>query len=69
MAVLFVSGIIEAFVTPSGLPTSARVAIGITAEAGFLRRWVCVWAGRRSTRGASGDVDAGYLEDRVATQE
>ena len=32
VAVLFVSGLIEGFVTPSGLPTEARVAIGILAE-------------------------------------
>ena len=36
VAVLFVSGIIEAFVTPSGLPTWARVGIGITAELAFF---------------------------------
>src|SRR6188474_3426056 len=36
VAVLLVSGVIEAFVTPSGLPTWARVGIGITAEAAFM---------------------------------
>ena len=30
------SGFIEAFVTPSGLPTWARVGIGITAELAFF---------------------------------
>ncbi len=34
--VLLVSGVIEAFVTPSGLPTWARVGIGIAAELAFL---------------------------------
>ena len=37
VVVLLVSGIIEAFVTPSGLPTWARVGIGVLAEAGLLR--------------------------------
>jgi uncharacterized membrane protein SpoIIM required for sporulation len=32
---LLVSGVIEGFVTPSGLPTAARVGIGVLAEAGF----------------------------------
>ena len=35
--VLFVSGAIEGFVTPSGLPTWARIAIGVAAEAGLPR--------------------------------
>ena len=34
--VLFVSGAIEGFVTPSGLPTWARITIGILAELAFL---------------------------------
>lgn len=33
---LAVSGVIEAFVTPSGLPTWARIAIGVLAEACFV---------------------------------
>jgi uncharacterized membrane protein SpoIIM required for sporulation len=33
---LAVSGVIEAFVTPSGLPTAARIGIGVLAEAGFV---------------------------------
>ena len=36
VAVLFVSGVIEAFVTPSSLPTAARVGIGIVAELCFF---------------------------------
>ena len=35
--VLLVSGIIEAFVTPSGLPTWGRIAIGVAAEVGVPR--------------------------------
>ncbi|MEJ2871620.1 stage II sporulation protein M [Actinomycetospora sp. OC33-EN08] len=36
VGVLLVSGIIEAFVTPSGLPTWARIGIGVVAELVFL---------------------------------
>jgi len=64
--VLMVCGAIEAFVTPSGLPTWARVGIGITAELAFLT-YVFVLGRQASQRGATGDIDARYLEDRVAT--
>lgn len=36
VVLLLISGLIEAFVTPSGLPTAARVGIGITVWIGFL---------------------------------
>lgn len=66
VAVLLVSGIIEAFVTPSGLPTWARVGIGVTAELLFLT-YVYV-AGRAAyRRGHSGDVEDRGLPDTVAT--
>jgi uncharacterized membrane protein SpoIIM required for sporulation len=65
--VLMVSGVIEAFVTPSGLPTWARVGIGITAELAFFA-YVFVVGRQAHNRGATGDIDARYLEDRVATQ-
>ena len=65
--VLVVSGAIEAFVTPSGLPTWARVGIGVTAELAFFA-YVFVVGRQAYQRGATGDVDARYLEDRVATQ-
>ncbi|MYY05538.1 MULTISPECIES: stage II sporulation protein M [unclassified Streptomyces] len=55
--VLFVSGIIEAFVTPSGLPTWARITLGTTAEALFLA-YVYVLGGRAARAGEAGDVDA-----------
>jgi hypothetical protein len=64
--VLMVSGVIEAFVTPSGLPTWARVGIGITAELAFFA-YVFVLGRQAHRRGVTGDVDARYLEDRVAT--
>jgi uncharacterized membrane protein SpoIIM required for sporulation len=66
VGVLFVSGLIEAFVTPSPLPTWARIGIGVVAEAGFLAYVFVV--GRRAVRdGHTGDLAAGALQDRVAT--
>ncbi|MGW1790845.1 stage II sporulation protein M [Streptomyces tubercidicus] len=62
-AVLFISGALEGFVTPSGLPTWARIGIGITAELAFLL-YVYVLGGRAVRAGATGDVD---LSDREAT--
>jgi uncharacterized membrane protein SpoIIM required for sporulation len=67
VAVLFVSGVIEAFVTPSPLPTWARVGIGILAEAVFFA-YVFVLGRNAFLRGQTGDIDAALLEDRVATQ-
>lgn len=67
VAVLFVSGCIEAFVTPSGLPTWARIGIGVLAEAVFLT-YVFVLGRQAHRRGQTGDIDASLLEDRVATQ-
>jgi uncharacterized membrane protein SpoIIM required for sporulation len=64
--VLFVSGLIEAFVTPSGLPTWARIGIGILAETAFFA-YVFVLGRAAYHRGETGDVDASLLEDRVAT--
>ena len=65
--VLAISGIIEAFVTPSGLPTWARVGIGIVAELAFFAYVFVVGRGAYA-RGHTGDIDAALLEDRVATQ-
>ncbi|MFI7012023.1 stage II sporulation protein M [Streptomyces sp. NPDC050145] len=55
--VLFVSGAIEGFVTPSGLPTWARIGIGIAAELAFLL-YVYVLGGRAVREGESGDLEA-----------
>jgi uncharacterized membrane protein SpoIIM required for sporulation len=53
--VLFVSGLVEAFVTPSPLPTWARLAIGVVVEVLFLA-WV-YGPGRRAHRaGVTGDL-------------
>lgn len=54
--VLFVSGVIEAFVTPSGLPTWARIGIGTAAELIFLA-YVWVYGRRAVLGGEVGDVD------------
>ncbi|MGA4953968.1 stage II sporulation protein M [Streptomyces lydicamycinicus] len=61
-AVLFISGALEGFVTPSGLPTWGRIGIGIAAELAFLL-YVYVLGGRAVRAGATGDVD---LADRGA---
>ena len=60
--VLLVSGAIEGFVTPSGLPTWARVAIGIVAEAAFFA--YVFGLGRRAYRsGVTGDVARSAVGD------
>ncbi len=53
--VLLVSGIVEAFVTPSGLPTWARITIGVVVEVLFLA-WVFVLGRRAHLAGETGDV-------------
>jgi uncharacterized membrane protein SpoIIM required for sporulation len=67
VGVLAVSGLIEAFVTPSPLPTWARIAIGCLAELTFLA-YVFVLGRRAVARGHTGDLDPLLLEDRVAAQ-
>ena len=62
VGVLAVSGVIEAFVTPSGLPTAVRIGIGAVAEIAFLTYVVVL--GRRGVRaGATGDLPAEERED------
>jgi uncharacterized membrane protein SpoIIM required for sporulation len=67
VAVLLVSGLIEAFVTPSPLPTWARIGIGITAELVFFA-YVFVLGRNAVARGHTGDIAPALLEDRAATQ-
>ncbi|HET6503063.1 MAG TPA: stage II sporulation protein M [Amycolatopsis sp.] len=62
--VLLVSGVIEAFVTPSPLPTWARIGIGVLAEAAFLS-YVFVLGRRAARAGFTGDVDARYRGDAL----
>ncbi|MCY7289950.1 MAG: stage II sporulation protein M [Cryobacterium sp.] len=68
VVVLGISGVVEAFVTPSPLPTWARIGIGVLVEVAFIAyvftvgRWAC-------QRGATGDVaarDAGDTAPAVA---
>ena len=67
VVVLLVSGVLEAFVTPSGLPTWARITIGVLAELAFFA-YVFVVGRRAAARGVTGDVDDADREDEaVAT--
>ena len=60
VVVLLVSGVVEAFVTPSPLPTWARIGIGALVWIGFL---AYVWIfGRAAER----DGDLGDVTDRAA---
>ncbi|MGJ6966347.1 stage II sporulation protein M [Streptosporangium sp. G11] len=56
VVVLLVSGMIEGLVTPSGLPTWARIGIGVVAEAAFLA-YVIFFGRRAVAEGESGDVE------------
>jgi uncharacterized membrane protein SpoIIM required for sporulation len=64
VAVLMVSGIIEAFVTPSPLPTWARISIGVCVEVAFLT-YVVVLGSRAVRAGETGDVEAALRGDTV----
>jgi uncharacterized membrane protein SpoIIM required for sporulation len=55
IVVLLISGVIEAFVTPSPLPTWARILIGALAEAAFLS-YVIVFGRRASAAGLTPDM-------------
>ncbi|WP_067172621.1 stage II sporulation protein M [Microtetraspora niveoalba] len=56
VVVLLVSGLIEAGVTPSGLPTWARIGIGALAEVLFLV-YVVVFGRRAARAGETGDIE------------
>ena len=61
--VLLVSGVVEAYVTPSPLPTWARIAIGAAVWLLFVAYVVVL--GRRAVRaGETGDVRREYAGDR-----
>ncbi|MFL6070531.1 MAG: stage II sporulation protein M [Actinomycetes bacterium] len=53
---LLVSGVIEAFVTPSGLPTWVRIGIGVVALSGFIT-YVGVLGRRADRAGIEPDLD------------
>jgi uncharacterized membrane protein SpoIIM required for sporulation len=61
---LFVSGVIEGFVTPSHLPASVKIALGACALAAFLG-YMLVVGGRAFRAGETGDLPE---TDRGATQ-
>lgn len=62
VVVLFVSGLIEAFVTPSPMPTWARISLGAVVWLGFLGYVVVL--GRRAVRsGEHGDLDVELAGD------
>ncbi len=56
VVVLLISGLIEAGVTPSGLPTWARIGIGALAEVLFLA-YVIVFGRRALRAGETGDIE------------
>jgi uncharacterized membrane protein SpoIIM required for sporulation len=55
IVVLLISGLIEAMVTPSPLPTFMRIAIGTLAEVGFLA-YIIHFGRKGVAAGESGDV-------------
>jgi uncharacterized membrane protein SpoIIM required for sporulation len=63
IVVLLVSGLVEAFVTPSPLPTWARIALGATVWIAFLA-YVTILGRRAEEAGDLGDV-----ADRAATTD
>jgi uncharacterized membrane protein SpoIIM required for sporulation len=64
VAVLFVSGIVEAFVTPSGLPTWARIGIGVAVWSAFLG-YVTRYGRPAALAGETGDLRGELVEDRL----
>jgi len=64
VGVLLVSGVIEAFVTPSPLPTWARIAIGAMVEIAFLA-YVFVLGRRAALAGEMGDIGEWLRADPV----
>ena len=63
VVVLLVSGLVEAFVTPSPLPTWARILVGATVWIAFLA-YITVFGRRAELAGDLGDVG-----DRAAITE
>jgi uncharacterized membrane protein SpoIIM required for sporulation len=62
---LGVSGVIEAFVTPSSLPTWARITIGAVAVAAFIG-YTLVLGRRAVAAGRTGDIEEAPAEVPVA---
>jgi uncharacterized membrane protein SpoIIM required for sporulation len=55
LVTLLVSGVVEAFVTPSGLPTAVRIGIGVTVLGAFLA-YVGVLGARAERLGLDADL-------------
>lgn len=66
VVVLLVSGAIEAFVTPSPLPTWARVGVGALAEVVFFA-YVFVVGRRAALAGVTGDLSEAERGDDLPT--
>ncbi len=63
---LLVSGLVEAFVTPSPLPTWARITVGFLVWAAFVA-WVVVLGRPAALAGETGDVDESVRGDVLPT--
>lgn len=59
---LAVSGLVEAFVTPSGLPTFARITIGVVVWSVFVG-YVWIYGRRAVDAGEYGDLDTALSAD------
>jgi len=68
VVVLAVSGVVEAFVTPSPLPTWARITIGVLVEVAFLTYVFTLgrWAFRKGVTGDIAKKDQGDTAPSVA---
>src|SRR5262249_14461636 len=66
VGVLAASGLIEAVVTPSGLPTALRVGVGVLAWLAFIG-YVVLLGQRAARAGADSDVDPALREAPVPT--
>jgi len=64
VVVLLVSGVLEAFVTPSPLPTWARIGIGALVWGAFVG-YVAVFGRRAALAGETGDVRAELAGDTL----
>lgn len=62
VVVLLVSGVVEAFVTPSGLPTWARIGIGVVVWVVFLA-YAGILGRRAALAGETGDLRRELRED------
>lgn len=58
IATFAVAGVIEGFVTGSGLPTAARVGIGVAVEGAFVS-WIVVRGRAAAARGLTGAISEG----------